>query len=94
MDELEALMTGGDDYITKPYQAPVLLAHIRAVLRRTGKSGTMQEAELECRGVRLSLKDAVCNLSGKEAGADKNRAEASALSFFQTGRDRQPRGDH
>ena len=37
MDELEALMTGGDDYITKPYQAPVLLAHIRAVLRRTGK---------------------------------------------------------
>ncbi|WP_288200468.1 response regulator transcription factor, partial [Blautia sp. CAG:257] len=58
MDELEALMTGGDDYITKPYQAPVLLAHIRAVLRRTGKSGTMQEAELECRGVRLSLKDA------------------------------------
>mgnify|MGYP000025393656 CR=1 FL=1 len=29
MDELEALMTGGDDYITKPYQAPVLLAHIR-----------------------------------------------------------------
>lgn len=65
MDELEALMTGGDDYITKPYQAPVLLAHIRAVLRRTGKSGTMQEAELECRGVRLSLKDASVTFQGK-----------------------------
>ena len=93
MDELEALMTGGDDYITKPYQAPVLLAHIRAVLRRTGKSGTMQEAELECRGVRLSLKDASVTFQGKRQELT-NRAEASALSFFQTGRDRQPRGDH
>lgn len=27
----------------------------------------------------------LCNLSGKEAGADKNRAEASALSFSRQG---------
>lgn len=36
-DELRALSLGGDDYITKPYNIPVLLARIKAVLRRSGK---------------------------------------------------------
>ncbi len=36
MDEVWALSLGGDDYITKPYNVPVLLAWIKAVLRRTG----------------------------------------------------------
>ena len=36
VDEVRALSLGGDDYITKPYNVPVLLARIKAVLRRTG----------------------------------------------------------
>ena len=35
MDELTGMLKGGDDYITKPYQAPILLARIVAVLKRT-----------------------------------------------------------
>lgn len=35
MDELTGMLKGGDDYITKPYQAPILLARIAAVLKRT-----------------------------------------------------------
>lgn len=35
-DELKALSMGGDDYITKPYNVPVLLARVRTVLRRCG----------------------------------------------------------
>ena len=85
MDELEALMTGGDDYITKPYQAPVLLAHIRAVLRRTGKSGTMQEAELECRGVRLSLKDASVTFQGKRQELTKTELKLMYYLFTHAG---------
>ena len=85
MDELEALMTGGDDYITKPYQAPVLLAHIRAVLRRTGKSGTMQEAELECRGVRLSLKDASVTFQGKRQELSKTELKLLHYLFSRQG---------
>lgn len=85
MDELEALMTGGDDYITKPYQAPVLLAHIRAVLRRTGKSGTMQEAELECRGVRLSLKDASVTFQGKRQELTKTELKLLHYLFSRQG---------
>lgn len=36
MDELRALSLGGDDYITKPYNIPILLARVKAVLRRGG----------------------------------------------------------
>lgn len=39
LDELKALSLGGDDYITKPYNIPILLARIKAVLRRTGEGG-------------------------------------------------------
>jgi len=34
-DKVEALDAGADDYITKPYNAPELLARIRAALRRS-----------------------------------------------------------
>lgn len=34
LDESEALDTGADDYLTKPFSYVVLLAHIRALLRR------------------------------------------------------------
>ncbi len=35
VDQTDALDTGADDYLTKPFSFPVLLAHIRALLRRT-----------------------------------------------------------
>jgi len=38
LDEIIGLEIGADDYITKPFSADVLLAHLRAVLRRVSKS--------------------------------------------------------
>lgn len=35
-DEAEALDTGADDYLSKPFSYVVLLAHLRALLRRGG----------------------------------------------------------
>ena len=37
LDEAEALDTGADDYLTKPFSYVVLLARIRALLRRGGR---------------------------------------------------------
>ncbi|HHP7238900.1 response regulator transcription factor [Longibacter sp.] len=35
-DQIEGLMLGGDDYLTKPVSPQVLVAHVKAVLRRSG----------------------------------------------------------
>ena len=34
-DETRSLDTGADDYLTKPFSFPVLVAHVRALVRRT-----------------------------------------------------------
>jgi len=44
MDEVAGLEIGADDYIKKPVEPRVLLAHIRALLRRYGKSPTDGES--------------------------------------------------
>ncbi|MFH2204110.1 MAG: response regulator transcription factor [Elusimicrobiota bacterium] len=38
-DKIEGLRTGGDDYITKPFNTAELLARVEALLRRSGRMG-------------------------------------------------------
>jgi two-component system OmpR family response regulator len=47
-DETEALDTGADDYLTKPFSFRVLVAHIRALLRRpsAGIPATIEVGDL------------------------------------------------
>ncbi len=52
-DQVAGLDAGADDYLTKPFGADVLLAHIRALLRRTGREPRDPE-EVEVGPFRLS----------------------------------------
>lgn len=72
MDKIAGLDIGADDYLTKPFSIPELLARIRAVLRRT-KTGqyTVDEfsfgnVKLDFRKFRAYVNDKEIKLSGKE----------------------------
>ena len=43
LDEVLGLELGADDYITKPFDVDVVLAHIKAVLRRTERSSESEK---------------------------------------------------
>lgn len=73
MDELNAIMTGGDDYITKPYNMPVLMARIQAVLKRTAAGREEERTVLNCRGAVLNLLDGT--LSYGEEKTELTRTE-------------------
>jgi DNA-binding response OmpR family regulator len=75
MDELKALSLGGDDYITKPYNIPVLLARIKAVLRRGAEFASQHAARddiIEANGLRLDIAKAELTHGGKSIEATKN----------------------
>ena len=84
MDEVRALSLGGDDYITKPYSVPVLLARIKVVLRRTG--GGPEPADiLEAGGLRLSLTKGVVSAHGKTAELTRNELQILACLMVHAG---------
>ena len=69
-DKVEGLDAGADDYLTKPFEVPELLARLRALTRRQGEV-VLDEASFEDLTLNLSTHDLRCgdrsvHLSGKE----------------------------
>ena len=55
-DVLIALNIGGDDYIQKPYTLSILLAKVKAVLKRYGNGSSNQQEVLKFGGIQMDTK--------------------------------------
>src|SRR5262245_58379969 len=62
LDEAEALDTGADDFLSKPFSYVVLVARLRALLRRGGQA---RPALLRCGDVELDPSKRTCHVGGK-----------------------------
>lgn len=82
MDELQALTLGGDDYITKPYNIPILLARINLLLRRRT---TEQANTMEYKGIQLNLIAGTLTTGGKEIELTKTELKIMYYLFNHTG---------
>ena len=54
-DILAALGIGGDDYVTKPFSMAVLLAKVKAVLKRSGASAQAQKQSVRFGDVEIDM---------------------------------------
>ena len=71
--KVDALDAGADDYVTKPFTMPELLARVRAHLRRTGEAEAPSEKELregdfsmDFRMRAVAVRDGTVHLTPKE----------------------------
>lgn len=70
MDELMSMNLGADDFITKPYNTQILLAHISAILRRASSVSTSNV--IEYKGVTLNLSKSIVEHEDREEELSKN----------------------
>lgn len=81
MDELECMTLGGDDFIAKPYEPLVLLAHIAAVLKR---SSSQEEKVLRYQKVELDILTAMISYQNKKVELSKNELHILMYLFYHS----------
>ncbi len=84
LDEIKALNLGADDYITKPYTIPVLLARMKAVLRRSKKK-TQTSDILEAKGLTLYLTKGMVSSATKSTVLTRNELQILACLMEHAG---------
>lgn len=80
MDEINGMLAGGDDYITKPYHPSLLLARIAAVLKRTGEKSTEDAYTFTHNGVTLDIR--TYQLAHKEQTVEISKSECKLLHYM------------
>ena len=73
-DKVEALESGADDYVTKPFSTPELLARIHALLRRKHTSAILPRG-------RLQLDEIEVDFEAREVRAPKGRIHLTYREF-------------
>lgn len=84
MDELLTLSFGADDFIPKPYNDQVLLAHVATVLKRSYGEGAAS-AEISYAGVTLNTARCRVSFQGRAAELTKNELRILALLMRNAG---------
>ncbi len=84
LDELRALNLGSDDYVTKPYNIPILLARIKAVLRRNGGESAEPDI-LKAAGLQLSLTKGTVTAAGQTVELTRNELKILAHLMAHAG---------
>lgn len=89
MDELTGILNGADDYITKPFNPPILLARTGVVLKRTTSKNAVKSTNdtihLEYKGVTLNLAGAYVEHAGKKTDLTKNELKILHLLYQKKG---------
>jgi len=88
LDEVLGLEVGGDDYITKPFDVDVLIAHIKAALRRSspGQPDGNDERILSTGGLTIDPATHVARLEGKEIDLSPREFELLYALASEAGR--------
>lgn len=86
-DELNGMLRGGDDYITKPFYPPLLLARIAAVLKRAKNATKGKEQDrLQYKDVELDIARGSICYQNDQAELTKNEFKILYYLFQNTGR--------
>ena len=83
IDELMCLSLGADDFVPKPYDGRLLLAHVASVLRRSG--ARPDEPRLTCGGVTLDAARCSASHDGRSVELTKNELRILALLMRNAG---------
>ena len=79
-DIVRGLNLGANDYVTKPFSPRVLLARVRAVLRRKQAATTTEEAVEECEEV-IKVHSLTIHAGRHEVCIDDNHVSLSSTEF-------------
>ncbi len=80
MDQVVGLEMGADDYIAKPVRPRVLLARVRALLRRSEAQPSAADSA-DTQVVRLEFGDLIIDSSMREAWLNKESIELTSAEF-------------
>jgi two-component system response regulator RstA len=82
LDQVLGLEMGADDYVGKPVKPRVLLARIRALLRRTAEAPSVEAgAQAREEPVRLQFNDLVIDRSMREAWLNDESIDLTSAEF-------------
>jgi two-component system, OmpR family, KDP operon response regulator KdpE len=84
-DKIRALDAGADDYVTKPFSPPELLARLRAVLRRSSQAGA-GESVLRAGALELDLAAHSVRRQGEEVHLTRTEYDLLRLLMVNRGK--------